>query len=96
MDHREETLLKQWNNTQQDYPKNQNLVALIEQSCMKFPEKTAMYYQDKSITYHQLNILSNQLAYFICQSASGSGNRIAIYLERSIEQIYGIISSPRN
>ncbi|MDP3705055.1 MAG: amino acid adenylation domain-containing protein [Legionellaceae bacterium] len=85
-------LITEWNNTQQDYPKNKNLVELIENQVIKSPQKVAFYCQEQQISYKTLNKLANKLAHFIRQNVSGSGKYIAIYMDRSIETIICLLA----
>jgi len=68
------------------------------------PEKIAIYYLDKSITYHDLNIRVNKLANRLLSSGFRKGDKISILLRNCCEYLeiifalakIGVISVPIN
>lgn len=65
---------------------------IFENQVNKTPAKTALVFNDKSLTYEQLNQKANQLAYFLQQNGVGPGDFVALYLEKSLEMVVVILS----
>lgn len=91
-------IIYEWNETKQDYPKDKTLVQLFEMQAKKFPNATAVVYEDQKLTYDELNRKSNQLARYIQRSyieltkqPLQPNTLIAICVERSLEVIIGIL-----
>lgn len=59
----------------------------LEDTAEIYPEKTAIVYRDKTITYRALNEHANQLANFLKDRGVKKGTRIAILLENSIHYV---------
>lgn len=67
---------------------------LLETSAKQYPEQEAVIYKSNAITYRQLDILSNQLAWVLRETGIEKGDRVGICLKKSIEEIvaiYGIL-----
>ncbi|WP_312653308.1 non-ribosomal peptide synthetase, partial [Aminipila sp.] len=56
-----ELVLKEFNNTAMEYPREKSIKELIEETVEKVPEKTAVVFKEEKLTYQQLNEKSNQL-----------------------------------
>jgi amino acid adenylation domain-containing protein/non-ribosomal peptide synthase protein (TIGR01720 family) len=92
-------IVKQWNETDTPYPKNKTLTQLFETQVEKAPNNVAVIFEERKITYRELNEKANQLANHIrkiYQHKVGRSWRpntlIAICIERSIEMIIGILA----
>ncbi|GJM28805.1 MAG: hypothetical protein DHS20C17_14400 [Cyclobacteriaceae bacterium] len=69
---------------------------LLIESARLSPEKTAVVYQDNSLSYRQLDELSNQVAHALVQQGVKRGERVGIYINKSIPSlisIYGILKA---
>jgi amino acid adenylation domain-containing protein len=69
---------------------------ILEISANNYPDKEAVIYKNKSITYQELDQLSNQFARFLNNAGIGKGDRVGICLNKSIEAvatIYGILKA---
>ncbi|WP_299316033.1 formyltransferase family protein, partial [uncultured Aquimarina sp.] len=58
-------LLYEWNDTYRAYPTDRTLYDLFELQVERTPDSIALVYEDRSLTYSELNDLSNALAYYI-------------------------------
>ncbi|NEP87682.1 MAG: amino acid adenylation domain-containing protein, partial [Okeania sp. SIO2C2] len=56
-------LLVEWNNTQAEYPKDKCIHQLFEEQVERTPDAVAVVFEDRQLTYHQLNCQANQLAH---------------------------------
>ncbi|KAF9292219.1 hypothetical protein BGZ68_009810, partial [Mortierella alpina] len=80
-------LLQQWNATNSPYPDHLCIHALFEQQVKQTPTGIAVEHDDQSITYTELNIAASYLAYQLITQGINHGDRVATYLQRSIELI---------
>jgi amino acid adenylation domain-containing protein len=72
------------------------LQQLLEHSAQQYPDNEAVIYKNDVITYQQLDIASNQLAWSLREAGIEKGDRVGICLNKSIEEIvaiYGILKA---
>ncbi|MBM2817369.1 MAG: D-alanine--poly(phosphoribitol) ligase [Ignavibacteria bacterium] len=62
---------------------------LLEETAKKLPDKKAVVCLDQSITYGELNIISNKLGHVFRNNDVQKGDRVGIYMDKSI---YSVIS----
>lgn len=79
------------NNTKADFPQDKTIHGLFEEQAKKTPNKIAVIYNDKNVTYRELNELSNQVAWLLRNNGVTRDVIVGIMLERSIEMIVGIL-----
>ncbi len=85
-----EAIYKQLNNTEAYYPKEKTIMQLFVEQVARTPDATAAIFGNHSITYKELDIKSNQVAYLLRQDGFGRDSIIGIMVERSLEMIIGI------
>lgn len=69
---------------------------LLTESSQKHPDRTAVTFKDKSITYADLEIKSNQLALTLSQHGIKKGDRVGIMLGKSVDamiSLFGILKA---
>ena len=54
-----------WNQTDKEYPRDKTIQQLFQEQVDKTPNNIAVVYEDKQLTYRELNQQSNQLARYI-------------------------------
>ena len=84
-------ILTDWNATQFDYPRDLCLHEVFEAQAERTPGAVACIYEDRELTYQQLNERANQLARFLKKRGAGPGKRIAIFVERSLDMMVGLL-----
>ncbi len=84
-------LLVEWNDTTRDYPRNQCLHQVFEDQVKQRPDATAVTFGEERITYEVLNQRANQLARYLQQQGIGVGQRVGLFVERSIEMFVGLL-----
>ncbi|HEY8893712.1 MAG TPA: amino acid adenylation domain-containing protein, partial [Niastella sp.] len=85
-------LLHEFNSTTAVYPQQKTITALFEEQVMRTPEKTAVVFEDRSLTYRQLNERANQLAHYLRNEYGvGADDRVALLLDRSEWMIVSIL-----
>jgi len=67
------------------------LGGLFSEQAKKTPEATALIYQDRSITYFDLDAISNQLGHYLQGLGIGIDHLVPICMEQSPELIIGIL-----
>ncbi|WP_084684610.1 hybrid non-ribosomal peptide synthetase/type I polyketide synthase [Maribacter forsetii] len=78
------TILNDFNAPYVDYPREKTIVDLLNEQAEKTPNRIAVVYEDRSLTYNELHRLSNQFAtYLIKKKGAVKGNLACLILERS-------------
>jgi amino acid adenylation domain-containing protein len=80
-----------WNDTHRDYPRNIFVPHLFEQRVAETPDAIAVVYDDKKLTYRELNERANQLGHFLKKRGVGPEVRVAVCVERSLEMVLGVM-----
>jgi amino acid adenylation domain-containing protein len=83
-------LLVEWNQNRVEIPPV-CMHDLFETQAARAPEATAVVWQDRRITYGELNEKANQLAHFLLKKGIKPDNIVGVYVERSLEMIVGIL-----
>ncbi|HJR06705.1 MAG TPA: amino acid adenylation domain-containing protein, partial [Pyrinomonadaceae bacterium] len=85
-------LLSAWNETREDYPFDKPLHELIEAQAERTPDAVALFFEDESLTYRELNARANQLAHYLRSHASVAPETVVgICLERSLDMVIGLL-----
>ncbi|MFP5263076.1 MAG: amino acid adenylation domain-containing protein [Blastocatellia bacterium] len=84
-------LLVEWNATQADYPRGLCIHELFQEQAARTPDAVAVTFEQEQLTYRELNERANQLAHYLKGLGAGPEVRVAIFLERSIEMIVGLL-----
>ena len=85
-------ILYEFNNTKMDYPKDKTIAELIETQANKTPNTVAIVFEEKQLTYKELNEKANQLARYLREEKKIKPNDIVgVMLPRSLELIPTLI-----
>lgn len=87
----EKLLIDEWNQTDYPFPREYCIHQLFEQRVSEAPDDIAVYYQNKTMTRNILNKYSNRLAHRLLELGVNTGDIIALYSNKSINFIIGII-----
>jgi amino acid adenylation domain-containing protein len=63
---------------------------LLHRSATSYPDRTAVEDGDRSLTYAELEIRSNQIANLLVDLGVSKGDRVGLYLDKSLESVVGI------
>jgi amino acid adenylation domain-containing protein len=85
-------LLVEWNDTAADYPKDRCIQQLFEAQAACTPDGVAVVFENKQLTYAELNTRANQLAHHLIALGLGPEVLVGICLERSLELIVGLLA----
>ncbi|AFH63622.2 amino acid adenylation domain-containing protein [Paenibacillus caseinilyticus] len=83
-------ILGAFNDTVAEYPQEATIISLFEEQAARTPERTAVLFEDASLTYGELNARANALARTLQAAGIGPDARAAVMTERSLEMIVGI------
>ncbi|MCL1463268.1 non-ribosomal peptide synthetase [Argonema galeatum] len=83
--------LAAWNHTQTDYPKDACIHQLFEEQVERSPDAIALVFEDKQLTYKELNQRANQLAHHLRNLGVTAEVMVGICVERSLEMVVGIL-----
>ncbi|SDD50974.1 iturin family lipopeptide synthetase C [Paenibacillus sp. CF095] len=75
------------------YPENDTLSEIFERQVTKTPDSIAVSYENQNLTYHQLNLRANQLAYILRKKGIGPDKLVALLLDRSLDMIVAILAT---
>ncbi len=83
--------LRKWNNTEVDFVREKCIHELFEEQVQQNPNAVALIFEDKRLTYRELNDKANRLAHFLIKHNVGPEVLVGIYMERSIEMVIGVL-----
>lgn len=87
-----DTIINKFNNTYLEYDRVKSLAKVFEETVLLYQENIAVVYQDKSLTYGQLNEKANILARKLNLMGVCRDDFIAIVADRSLEMFVSIIA----
>ncbi|MDT2268723.1 amino acid adenylation domain-containing protein [Paenibacillus larvae] len=89
-DEEQKQILDGFNNTKADYPRDKTIHELFEEQVECVPDQAAVVFEDKQMTYRELNERANQLARTLQAKGVKADQPVGIMAERSLEMIVGI------
>ena len=85
-------LLQEFNDTEKEHSRDKTIVDLFENQVKNVPENIAVLFEEKKITYQELNERANQLAnYLRLEHEINSGDLVGVKLDRNENLLIGII-----
>lgn len=85
-------VVEQWNSAQLAVEQGRCLHHLFTEQAHRTPFAPAVIFEDKELTYNELDCRANQLAHFLVQHGVVSEARVAICMERSLEMVISILA----
>ena len=85
-------ILNVFNNTDVDFPRDKTIVDLFEEQVEKTPDNIAVVFEDKKLTYKELNEKANQLARYLIEQNIKPGTVIGLRLNKRLEMTIGILA----
>jgi amino acid adenylation domain-containing protein len=83
-------ILEEWNETAMEMPEA-TLAELFEQQADRTPEAVAVVYEERNLTYGELNEQSNRLAHMLIREGIGPEDVVGMAVVRSLEMIVGLL-----
>ncbi len=84
-------ILYDFNDTKAEYPKDKTIHQLFEEQVRRTPDNVALVFEDKKMTYRELNEKANGLARTLRNRGVKPDDIIGIMLFRSFEMMIGIL-----
>lgn len=86
----EQSMLAGFNNTELSY-EAKTVSELFEEQVIRTPNRTALIFNDKEMTYFELNQKANQLARYIRSKGIRRNSIVGLHINRSLEMVIGIL-----
>lgn len=85
-------ILYEFNDTRTDYPKDKTIIDLFEEQVNKNPNNTVIVFDNKKLTYKELNEKANALACYLKNQNVQNGDIVCMLFDKSLEMIVAIVS----
>ncbi|PSB59548.1 non-ribosomal peptide synthetase [Chamaesiphon polymorphus] len=85
-------LLEVWHQTHADYPQDRCIHQLFEQQVERTPEAIAIVFEDRCLTYQDLDRCANRLAHYLQSQGVGAETLVGICVERSEAMAIAILA----
>ena len=72
-----------------------NLRELVENQAEKYKDKPFLYWQDDTVSYSQINELTNKVANFLYDLGIRKGDKVSVYLPNMPEYVYLYLGIPK-
>jgi natural product biosynthesis luciferase-like monooxygenase protein/amino acid adenylation domain-containing protein len=90
-------IVEGFNDTQADFPTDKSIIDLFEEQVVKTPDSIAVVFENKELTYRQLNEKANQIGYYLRTTYAVKGDDVIGFLSQRTEWmligILGILKS---
>lgn len=83
--------LAAWNQTAIVYPQDLCVHQLVEAQVTRTPDAIAVVFEEKSLTYRELDRRANRLAHYLQTQGVGAEVLVGICVERSLEMVIGVL-----
>lgn len=85
-------LLVEWNDTGKELVGEVRIHRLFEQQVERTPEAVALVFEERRMTYEELNQQANKLAHYLHAAGVGPESFVGLLLERSPEMIVALLA----
>ena len=85
-------LLTEWNQTAADYPAEQCLHQLFEAQAARTPDRPAIRFNDRQLSYGELNEAANQMAHHLRALGVKADSLVGLCVERSAEMMVALLA----
>lgn len=76
-------VIVEWNSSFVDLPVNKTIHSLFEEQALRTPDAEALWHQNKTLTYTELNRHANQLSHYLISKGFKPGMLCAVMLDRT-------------
>jgi len=84
--------LAAWGATESEFPSESCVHELIELQVERTPNAIALWFDDASLTYQELNSRANQLAWYLRELGVGPDSRVAVCVDRSLQLVVALLA----
>ena len=88
----QEQILVEWNATETAFPREMCIHDLFEEQALLRPGDVAVIFNDREVTYGELNKRANQLARYLRRQGVGPDVIVGLAMDRSIDMIVGLLA----
>lgn len=85
-------LLYEWNDTKASYPTDRKIHELFEERAAHKPNSIAVAFEEKRVSYRELNEQANRLAHRLREIGVRSGVLVVLCLDRSPEMVVAVLA----
>ncbi|GGU44222.1 amino acid adenylation domain-containing protein [Streptomyces coeruleorubidus] len=85
-------LFVRWNDTDEEYPREQTVTRLVTDIACAAPDAIAVRFQDRVLGYGELDEAADRLARHLAGLGAGPGTLVGVYLERSSELLVSLLA----
>nr|VFJ54372.1 MAG: amino acid adenylation domain-containing protein [Candidatus Kentron sp. FW] len=85
-------VLVEWNDTKAPYPQDKCVHELFEAQAAKTPDAVAVIFEDKEISYGELNARANRLAHRLRKLGVGPEVLVGLFVARSADMVVGLLA----
>ena len=85
-------VLREWNATRAEYPREVPAHRLFEAQVARTPEAVALAFNDRTLSYRELDARANRLAHHLRGLGVGPETRVGLCFERSPEMVIGLLA----
>lgn len=86
-----EQLLVQFNRTERPYDRNASIQEQFERQARLHPDRPAVLFRERQLTYRELNEQANQVARFLREKGVKENSIVGLMMERSVELVTGMM-----
>jgi amino acid adenylation domain-containing protein len=86
------TLVDEWNRTAMPYSRDTDLAALVEEQVRRGPKRVAITFEDRDVTYGDLNERANRLAHHLVRRGVKPDALVGVCLERTPDLIIALLA----
>ncbi|WP_437334473.1 amino acid adenylation domain-containing protein [Sorangium sp. So ce394] len=80
-----------WNATERGYPEDLRVHELFEAQAERTPDATAVIFEDRRLSYRELDARANQVAHALRRRGVGPDGLVAVAAERSVELVVALL-----
>jgi len=84
--------LEEWNDTARDFAFGPCLHAFFEQRAAQAPDRPALYFEDETLSYGELNRRANRWAHRLRELGVGPDAMVGVYMARSFDMIASLLA----
>lgn len=87
-----EQILINWNETATKIPNNRSIHELFEAQVITNPNKTCVVFEDKKLTFQEVNQRANHLAQKLQTQGVTTNMPVGLHVQRSVDMVVGIVA----
>ena len=87
----QQLILSKFNQTEMEFVPERTFIHMFQEKVNKIPEHIALVFENKELTYKEVNEKSNQLARFLLKKGIAKDHIVGFSVERSFDLVIGIL-----